>query len=356
MVQLDGLRGIAVILVMFHHWTWWGNALGLGNIGVQLFFVLSGFLITGILLDAREEAVSARSLFQTFREFQLNRIARIWPIYMMVLIAVALAGDRFERLSAMPMHFLFLSNLLFARRGEFGSLLSHFWSLGVEQQFYLAWPFAVLLLNKGRLEQLTLALILIAPLFRLSIVLLGFVNFASFNTLPFASMDSLGMGSLLAIWVRMCETETRSRIRHLPTLAILALIASVLLRVSGIDIFNAEQTLYAPIFAYIVWHARTGLSGFAGRLLEFPPLLAAGVVSYGIYIYHMFVPRAVGTLLRAVGAPPSLQDGVLFFLLCTVVTFGIAGVSWFLIERPIINLRRSLRRPVSTQALEVVNP
>ena len=351
MVQLDGLRGIAVIMVIFHHWTSWGHALGLGNIGVQLFFVLSGFLITGILLDAREGAAPGRWFPSTFREFTLNRVARIWPIYILVLVAVALTGDRFERHEAMPMHFLFLSNVLFAIRGEFGTTLSHFWSIGVEQQFYLVWPFAVLLIDKKRLEWLTFALIASAPLFRLTMVMLGFENFASFNTLPFASMDSLGMGALISIWIRMPEAESTLRVRRLSSMAIAAAFAFALLRVSQIDTFNAEQTLYAIVFAWVVILACKGILGRAGQVLESRPLVAVGLVSYGVYVYHMFIPRAVAFLLRLIDTPIFLQDGLFFFLLCTVATITLAGASWFLIERPVINLRRSFRIQSTTHAI-----
>lgn len=351
MVQLDGLRGIAVILVMFHHWTIWGHESGVGNIGVQLFFVLSGFLITGILLDTRTKTTCRIRLLQTFCKFAADRVVRIWPIYMLVLIAVTLAGDRFERAEAMPMHFLFLSNVLFAIRGEFDSTLSHFWSVGVEQQFYLAWPFAVLLLDRVHLERLTFLLVAIAPVFRLALFVLGYTEFATFNTLPFASMDSLGMGALAAIWVRAHQDETTARMRRLSIAAGFAGAGFLLLRLTDWSAANLEQSFYAIVFAWIILRASAGFSGTVGHLLECKPLVSVGIISYGVYVYHMFMPRAVGALFRALDAPLWLQEGMLFLLICAAGTFAVAAASWISVEKPAIKLRRSLYRQRSAHAV-----
>src|SRR5260221_9898147 len=192
MLQLDGIRGIAVGLVVLHHWTDVGRSMDLGNIGVQLFFVLSGFLITGILLDMRAALeVGRRSFRDVLTSFWQSRAARIWPVCFVTLAAVFVAGDRFEKRDDMAWHAMFASNFLFIERGEFGSSLAHFWTLAVEQQFYLVWPFAILLVRRKWLESITLALVVLAPLTRAGIYPPGDHAFTQFNLLPVASFASI---------------------------------------------------------------------------------------------------------------------------------------------------------------------
>ena len=201
--QLDSIRGIAVLLVVLHHWTEWGREFGngLGNIGVQLFFVLSGFLITRILLVMRGDYLAGRaSIGEIFTSFQLNRIVRLWPVAFLTLMLVFAAGERFEQRTNMAWHALFASNILFFLRGDFISSLAHFWSLAVEQQFYLFWPFVVILAPRANLERIIFILIALAPAFRLTLYSAGLTNFAQFNVLTFANLDSLGMGALVAGW------------------------------------------------------------------------------------------------------------------------------------------------------------
>lgn len=346
--QLDGLRAIAVLLVVLHHWTDWGKITGvsLGNIGVQLFFVLSGFLITGILLKLQDRYLAGElSIAQVLASFQLRRIARIWPVAFLTLALVFAAGDRFERQADVGWHVLFMSNVLFFLRGGFGSNLAHFWSLAVEQQFYLVWPLVVLLLPRAHLERVILVLVVLAPLSRLALITAGYISFAQYNVLPFASLDSLGMGALVALWSRMtvADVEQRWRILQVAALAAVASLIAVTLLVNfGFGLAaNIEQTLYAVAFARLIAAARIGLTGIFGHILAWPPLVSLGVISYGVYVYHMFAPRIVGAALRAAAAPELLQTGLPLFTAAAALTLAIANISWLLMERPILKLQQS---------------
>lgn len=345
MRDLDGVRGVAVSLVMLHHWTTTGFSMGLGNIGVQLFFVLSGFLITGILLDMRvslEEGTA--SLGKVLVSFWQSRIARIFPVVIVTLLAVYLAGDRFEKREDMGWHFAFASNFLFFRRGEFASGLAHFWTLAVEQQFYLVWPFAILLIPRRGLELAILALIALAPVTRFFLYSAGFDDFAQFNVLPISNFDSLGLGALAATWTRLPAERARTRWRALAILGIASAFAVAANRWLGPLPANIEQTLYAITFAWLISAGREDSPGALRRFLESRPLVGLGVISYGIYAYHAFAPRLVGAALRAIDAPPILQAGVPLFLLSLAATLAVACVSWFLMERPINNARRRWQR------------
>ena len=342
MRQLDGVRGLAVALVVLHHWTPIGHEAGLGNIGVQLFFVLSGFLITGILLDLRraheEGRITRGALLARFWE---SRAARIVPVVLVTLTAVYLAGDRFEKREDMLWHFAFASNALFFQRGVFDSSLSHFWTLAVEQQFYLVWPLLVLAIARQRLEAAIIALVLLAPASRLALYAAGYQTFPQFNVLPFANFDSLGMGALMALWARMPRDVAAGRRRILSFIAVASVAAIVADRLAGPAPANIEQTFYAFAFAWIVALAADGIPGLAGRAMGSRFMVALGIVSYGVYVYHVFAPRAVGAAMRAAGVAAEYQGGVPLFIGSALLTAAAAAISWFAMERPINRARRN---------------
>jgi peptidoglycan/LPS O-acetylase OafA/YrhL len=353
--QLDGLRAIAVLLVVLHHWLEGARALDLGNIGVQLFFVLSGYLITRILHEFRDRRANGElGIGEVLVRFHLSRAARIWPVALLTVSLVWMAGDRFDRREDMLWHALFASNLLFFQRGEFASNLAHFWSLAVEQQFYLVWPLVVLLIPARLLKPMVLAFVVAAPVLRLALVAMGFTRFAQYNVLPFANFDSLGMGALVALWSRYPVAIAQAAWRLLGRVTLAAVLALLALRFASAAVgaevpANPEQSLYSIAFAWLVAHCARGMGGLAGRVLSWRPLVFLGVISYGIYVYHMFAPRAVGTALRVIGIPEEFHGGVLLFALSAALTMSVAALSWVLMERPILAWRQMLAAPrVST--------
>lgn len=328
-----------------------GHTIGLGNIGVQLFFVLSGFLIAGILLNSRDRFLAGElSLGGILGSFHLSRIARIWPIAFLTLGLVFVAGDRFERRDDLIWHALFASNVLFFQRGEFGSTLAHFWSLAVEQQFYVVWPLLVLIIPGHRLEPVILALIALAPIARLALHAAGFTRFAEYNVLPFANFDSLGLGALVALWSRLAPCEAESRWRALAWAALAAVAGLFVMHGYGGLPANPGQTLYAVAFAWLIGTMRCGLAGPAGDLLGWRPLAWLGVISYGVYVYHMFAPRIVGWALRVAKAPAELQSGLPFFAASAALTLAAAALSWRFVEQPILNQCRRRRQSVVPDA------
>jgi peptidoglycan/LPS O-acetylase OafA/YrhL len=341
--QLDSLRGCAVLLVVIHHWTELGHGIGLGNIGVQLFFVLSGFLITRILLGLRNPSAGP-SLPQIFWQFQRRRAARIVPVIFLVLTVVALTGDRFARPADLPWHFLFLSNVFFFLNGGFVSSLAHFWTLAVEFQFYLLWPLFVFLVPASRLEATTLVLIVLAPLSRLALWNAGFQEFAEYNTLPFANLDSLGIGALVAQWCFVPAEQARGRRHLLGGLAALAALGVISFRMAGGLPANLEQFFFAVVFGWLVWRAWSGFSGASKHVLEWRPLAAIGTVSYGVYVYHVFAPRTAGAVLRLFDAPMSFQGPTVILAVAALVTAIAAGLSWYFFERPILQFEKSYPR------------
>jgi peptidoglycan/LPS O-acetylase OafA/YrhL len=345
---LDGIRGLAVFLVVVHHWTTIGGDANVGNLGIQLFFALSGFLITGILLDLRfaRERGEIR-LRDALARFWQSRVARVVPVVVLTLVAISIAGERIEPRANLAWHATFTSNILFFLQGNYHSNLAHFWSLAVEQQFYLMWPFVILFAPRRRLELLLFALVILAPLARFALFNAGFTNFAEYNVLPFSNFDSLGAGSLLAVWMREEDATTVGRLHMLSILAVAALAAFVANRVLGEFIWNPEQFFGAILSAWLIAEAVRNPSSWTARAFSWTPLVALGTISYGVYAYHAFAPRAVGFALRHVGAPASFQSGPILLLLSAIVTALVAAGSWFLMEKPIMDARRRWQRRAS---------
>jgi peptidoglycan/LPS O-acetylase OafA/YrhL len=196
MPQLDGIRALAVCAVLVQHFLGGnigGRFLPFGSYGVRVFFVLSGFLITGILL--RERGVKAS--FHPAGHFYARRFLRILPLYVMVLTvasAINVEGIR-ERL---PWHAACLTNVYYALHGTFIGPEGAFWSLSVEEQFYLCWPWLMFFLPWEKLPYFIVAVILVGPIFRLGAILAGW-NSVAVTTLTFACLDALGLGALLAL-------------------------------------------------------------------------------------------------------------------------------------------------------------
>ena len=151
MPQLDSLRAIAVILVLISHWFsdkhFLNRYTGTGILGVTLFFVLSGFLITRILLRSKITIENGGSEKRAFATFYIRRSLRIFPVYYLLLF-VLLVFNMAEIRETFWWHFFYGSNFFFWLKGEFGGHLSHLWSLSVEEQFYLFWPTVIFFIPK----------------------------------------------------------------------------------------------------------------------------------------------------------------------------------------------------------------
>src|SRR5262249_27065480 len=197
MVQLDGLRAIAVLLVLFEH-TCPTPPLRTGRVGVLLFYVLSGFLITGILLQARARAAGVAPLRGVLAAFYARRCLRIFPLFYFVLLAALLL-----RIPPLPDHLASLlsytSNFDTAAQGKWlQQPFGPFWSLAVEEQFYLLWPALVLFAPLRWLLPCMAAMLAVGPLSRLAVVCVTDNN-VSFQVVTTSCLDSLGAGSLLAL-------------------------------------------------------------------------------------------------------------------------------------------------------------
>jgi peptidoglycan/LPS O-acetylase OafA/YrhL len=354
---LDGIRGLAVAFVVVHHWVLTeineplGFDLNVGNLGIQLFFALSGFLITGILLDFRAERERGEIDFRSVLvRFWQSRTARLLPVVLLTLTAVAIAGERIEHRANLIWHATFTSNILFFLHGDFDSNLAHFWSLAVEQQFYVIWPFIILLAPRRALESFLIALILLGPLSRLALYHAGFVSFAEFNVLPMSNFDSLGAGSLLAVWLRDEGEWIAGRLHALSVLAVAAIGGFIANRFFGKLAWNPEQFFGAILSAWLIATVLRRPGSAIGRVFSWGPLVTLGIISYGVYTYHVFIPRAVGFVLRRLDTPAWLGAGAPLLALSAVATLVIALSSWHFMERPINEARRRWQERAAARA------
>jgi peptidoglycan/LPS O-acetylase OafA/YrhL len=350
MPQLDGLRAIAVIAVWLQHWGFpplrasrYLVQIEPGAMGVWLFFVLSGFLITGILLRSRAELeATCGSVADAAKIFYARRFIRILPAYYLALLLGTLLFPEVRQL--FWWHFTYNTNFWNAfHPGQFPPGL-HFWSLAVEEQFYLIWPWMILLVPSRHLFRAIVAVVAFSLLFRFGCTFLprGHRGTPAYALLP-GCADKLALGALLAcFW----DEKTGARLARWKDLFCRAGLWLGLPGAIGFIILRAyrpESRLSlvflsfcaALFFVWVIGAAARGFSGPAGAFLEWQPIRYLGKISYGLYLYH-YLTREI--LRRCHVAEPHSWSAR--FALFSAITIFIASASWFAFESPVNRMKR----------------
>ncbi len=376
LLQLDGLRAVAIGLVLAEHLlplhrpiqAWFPELEGLrpgqvvpplGFVGVSLFFVLSGFLITRILLGCRERVTLGHSsLRREAGVFYLRRTLRIFPLYYGTLLVLALLNVR-QIHDRLPFHLTYTFNWLFAFPEHYsrGGFERHFWSLCVEEQFYILWPWLILLAPRRLLLPGLLAVFAVGPLWRAAfqyrvwhwqdqLPVHGFLDQLGWQFTMFptpACLDLLAAGGLVAFF---WNTPVR---RGLLWTCLLMGVPSAAL---AVGLYRSDwlieqrqvfqQTALALCFAAFVGFAAGGIPRI-GRVLELRAVTYIGKISYAMYVFHMFTPPmlrwAFGIEERAGYGPRPW----LFAWSCVALTIAMAAVSWHVFEGPINRLKGRVR-------------
>jgi peptidoglycan/LPS O-acetylase OafA/YrhL len=361
LVQLDSLRAFAVMGVLVTHYLPSTTTfVQFGYFGVKLFFVLSGFLITGILLRG-----GTVDRLRTLRQFYARRFLRIFPaFYLVLLLAAALAvpgiRDGFGWYASYLSNFWFIFHFAHQR----GNYAQPFWSLAVEEQFYLVAPALVLFAPRRHLRTILLGAAMAAIAYRAAAVHAGW-NENAHTYAPAACLDSLGLGALLAVtrWQGLSDRWTRWALAlGLPLLALYISDNALTYHLSQgyrLQHWSYRLLYYTPVFrdtaialvsVWLVARASRGFGGLAGRVLSFSPLVYVGTISYGIYLYHFFM---VWGFQREFGwIRGQYPNQALYLLALTAAAIAIATMSWFAFERPINGLKRYFpydERKASTQ-------
>jgi len=366
---LDGLRAIAFLLVFGIH----TDYIRIGWVGVQLFFVLSGFLITSILLDMKKKLPPK----EYFAKFYGRRLLRIFPLYYFYLFAMLATATWLISIRYMPgvmrvfqdqvkYAFFYVYNFAAATYGfESSRLLGHFWSLSIEEQFYILWPLLILIVPEHSIRRLFLAGISAGPILRIAIMLLqrsGAVPILSEQaaiavyTLPFSHIDAFALGAYIT---RFALPHARRQLIFLSILLPLVGFASYYLATGVIGELSALGFYVTMPEAYQYLWAYTLLNYFFAVIiycvvrekmfvsfLEFKPLRYLGKISYGLYVYH-FPIVFFAARIRGLGIEEPLAKP-LTALIALVATVLIASLSYFLMEKPLLSLKErffSLKMP-----------
>jgi peptidoglycan/LPS O-acetylase OafA/YrhL len=333
--QLDAVRGLAVLAVFVHNTDIYPSLhLGLiasnGWMGVDLFFVLSGFLITGILIDTKKSE-------GYFKNFYTRRCLRIWPLYysailfMFVIVPFlrpsevqTVFGARSSPWWSFP---LFLQNFLIQIPTNATGLLGVTWSLAVEEQFYLVWPLVVRFFSETQLRKIALGVICISPALRFYLSLHG----VNIYTNTFCRLDGLMAGALLALIVRSngfvpsrFVTGAWITLFVSASLAIMVDTPHVRWIVLSFVAVASVSFVYLALFSKLRWLQAL----LANRFLAY-----TGTISYGIYLLEK-IP------LDVVKAVHMEKYPFLAFPITTAVTYALAALSWNLLEKPFLRLKR----------------
>jgi peptidoglycan/LPS O-acetylase OafA/YrhL len=348
MPQLDGIRAFAVGGVILEHWAsgyprplrQLVGAFDLGGLGVECFFVLSGFLITLILLELKDEQLPFRT---ALGHFYMRRVLRIFPAYYLALLATSLLFP--EMRSVVGWHALYLSNIYPVWHDAWPPIGGHFWSLSVEEQFYLFWPLLVLVSSPAAIKRLAVAGIVLAPLSRLLIWQLEGGTHIAIWTVATGALDLLCFGALLACLRREAVVAPGGRLlRPLMLAGFAALLAYLTLWFvfpATLPFAALARTLTALFFGALVASAANGFSGPVASLLASRPIVWLGLISYGLYIWHPFVPKAYVLAVGALGLDTQLF-GVRYvrYPLLALLLLLVTSASYYLLERPIRSLRK----------------
>jgi len=358
---LDGLRAIAFLMVFLLH----ADNFGIGWAGVQLFFVLSGFLITGILLDLKKKF----SRKDYFIKFYGRRFLRIFPLYYFYLFAMLALTFGLENLNfAVPQMELFhaqfpfavsyIYNFFWMTSTNLSIFLSHFWSLCIEEQFYIVWPLLIFLVPEKQMKTLFLAAIAGGLLFRLGFTIAYQIHPFSFvmrgawygiYALPFSHIDAFGLGAYLS------KYQIPKADKQLAVFMILVPLAGYLSQflstgsIGSVDAFGYPffmkdgfqfiwgYSLLDYLFVLIISAVIRG--GAFWEFLSWKPLAFLGKISYGLYVYHLAVTWFVPRLLTGILTGQSLWTKILLTVVEFFVTLLISVLSYFLLEKPVLSLK-----------------
>lgn len=364
MPVLNGYRGIAILLVFLSHCisqaggqqlefadSFYKKLIGLGWCGVDAFFVLSGFLITGILLDTRDQP-------NFFANFYARRMLRIFPVYYVFLsiflgvISPLIRSYEYKNTldSAQIWYWFHLENWKWIFQGvtDNGPIV-HFWSLALEEQFYLVYPALIYILPRRLLSWLLGIVILSALLFRSWLLLTHPLIFNLTDTIyinPLCRVDTLAIGSLIAVWMRSKQMIPR-----------LLWISPIVMIVSGISlsiIFITQGDLdplnpvvqsvgfsLVAIFlsSLLILSVTQPQDSPLVQVLSWSPLKGLGTISYGFYVYHFPLCLMLCNRIYLYIGKSFILGHLASVFFCGVLTLVVSLLSWYCLEQPILSLK-----------------
>ena len=333
--QLDSLRAFAAFSVVIFHFLpeYRIGSFSIGWIGVDLFFVISGYLITAILLK-QKEAIQNR--LHIIRNFMIKRILRLFPAYyffitFFLLLKLCTTLYIWDNGNAW-FYYSYTQNFLYFFEGFKAIQLNHLWSLAIEEQFYLFWPWIVLYVSGKSLLRILLVLI------PGTLLIYAFMHIEAdtWRMLPTSHIHTLGTGALIALIQHMQLDRLSDLISRYRSLIIFSTSVVFLFEMFR-DV--PDTLLAAAIIAFswsVITGCREGFRGFAGKLLDLPFLQYLGRISYGIYLYHKPIPWLTNLVCNKMHI---VINKPVVFILSIAATGLIAHFSYILIELPFLRMK-----------------
>jgi peptidoglycan/LPS O-acetylase OafA/YrhL len=336
---LDGLRALSVLLVYFFHASDHRTHFLSGWEGVTIFFLLSGFLITTLLLREHEDTGRI-----SLGAFYVRRIFRIFPLYFFVLglhyvliVGLGIGGHAEQLSKAMPYYLTYMSEWV---AGTPGTPFLQSWSLGIEEKYYLVWPFFIGLLLRGSLR---MRLGVVAALVLVPYLTLPIDMTSSRREIVFTAYGRILIGCLIALCLNDRRIFARLRFAGTPAWSVAIVCAFV---VSLLLVSPVTGMIYVfPFVAGLLLISLMIGNGFGSRLLSHRAVRYVGTRAYGIYLLDSLAHRAGGYVTPAVTNWPTT---LLFFVANFAVAFVIADVLYRVLERPFIALGKRLSSRVMT--------
>lgn len=342
MPQLDSLRTFAVLFVLIDHWIpgeQWFKIFRFGMVGVTMFFVLSGFLITQILLQSRKDnELNGRNNFHSIKQFYIRRTLRIFPVYYVTLFFLWIFNIQSIR-DKIIWFLLYASNIYFYEYQKFDGSLSHLWTLAVEEQFYIIWPFIILFTPSKYLFKTIIAITVFGIFF--SPLSLYFSDVVCYSTdfldfLTPSCMDSFGLGAILAYFRvnrnEMFKFEGRN----------FYIIFSAVILMVFVNFYT--ENIFAKLFynfnisllsLFLISRSSIGFKGLTGKILDNKVLIYLGKISYGLYLFHNFIPLIWKSLNL-----PVINNVSIRFIIYFLVLTALASLSWYILEKPVNSLKK----------------
>ena len=357
--QLDGIRALAVLLVILSHWlpAFTLSKLGFGPIGVDIFFVLSGFLITRILIVERLKISAAPlsySRLNSIKNFMIRRCLRIFPIYYLLLILLVIFANQFPNpvLKDWEWFFFYLQNIHYFNNQTWpGGCLSHLWSLAVEEQFYFFWPWLILFVPQRCM------LILMVTLFFIGFAstkwwIPMFIGGSMTGILTPTCMHAFASGGILAYF----HVKTGNKFHQLKYYFLipgLISFAYLLIGIYGFFPLLVDSRTLVSIFivgliSAILINSNSKLSKY---LLGNSVLVFLGRISYGVYLYHNFIPKLLNSLLHLLNKKNIgiyllsynsniYKQSILFYLISFIILLVLSSISFFMFETKFQKLKK----------------
>lgn len=323
---LDGIRALAISLVLVSHF-YEGSPevrrLSLGHWGVMIFFILSGFLVSRILIAQRD-----RPLTKALKNFFMRRALRIFPLYYLSILIFSMMGVHFG--DEIWYHLTYTTNFFIVNHQGF--LAPHFWSLAVEEQFYVTLPFVAFIARPKSLPWFVLFIFLTGVFFRIYYTL---GDYPRYDRLLWSNTDALGLGILLAL--------TESKLISTKTLIILAL-APIATAVLLKGIWLMTHFFILALTTYVIYMFWSKPDNKSAKALEWKPLKYLGTISYGLYVWHYLLWQNKDYFTEIVdflsSYIPILEFGHGYVLTTLTATVIVSVASYELFEKPLLKLKR----------------